>query len=357
MRRRDLISLMALAPAIPARMAVAQEKAERATRGLPSPKIKDVSVIATQPGGSRLVVVKITTDQDGLFGYGCATFTQRADLVVPAVEKYLRPFLIGKPADRIEDTWQSCYDSSYWKNGPVLNNAISGVDQALWDIKGRMAGMPVYQLLGGKCREARIPDSRPPRYKWVLAPHHLKAGQSDFIPHQCGVDFVKLELVCPGLGSMLSETVICNGEPATGLKRVQESLQHRVIIREVVVRVHDQNPGQPVAWQFWIVHRPFNDFNIQKLEHVNPCVQPSHGGIRDIFRKHLPFRADHVRQAHRVVARACPYVSYPISLRNLQSSQEIRRLLVRFPVCVTGLKVLQSGRVSRVYSGCLLKSE
>src|SRR5436190_15050183 len=119
-----------------------------------SPLIKDVSVIATAPAGLRLCVVKITTDQDGLYGYGCATFTQRADLVVPAVEKYLRPFLIGKPADRIEDTWQSCYDSSYWNNGPVLNNAISGVDQALWDIKGRMAGMPVYQLLGGKCREA-----------------------------------------------------------------------------------------------------------------------------------------------------------------------------------------------------------
>ena len=65
---------MALSPAIPARVALAQEKAERATRGLPSPKIKDVSVIATQPGGSRLVVVKISTDQDGLFGYGCATF-------------------------------------------------------------------------------------------------------------------------------------------------------------------------------------------------------------------------------------------------------------------------------------------
>ena len=119
-----------------------------------SPIIKDVSVIATAPAGSRLVVVKITTDQDGLYGYGCATFTQRADLVVAAVEKYLKPFLIGKPADRIDDTWQALYNSSYWRNGPVLNNGISGVDQALWDIKGRQAGLPVYQLLGGKCREA-----------------------------------------------------------------------------------------------------------------------------------------------------------------------------------------------------------
>jgi mannonate dehydratase len=132
----------------------AQAQADRATRGMPSPIIKDVAVIATAPAGLRLTVVKITTDQAGLYGYGCGTFTQRADLVNAAVEKYLRPFLIGKPTDRIDDTWQAMYNSSYWRNGPVLNNAISGVDQALWDIKGRQAGMPVYQLLGGKCREA-----------------------------------------------------------------------------------------------------------------------------------------------------------------------------------------------------------
>ena len=126
----------------------------QATRGVPSPKIRDISVIATAPAGLRLTVVKITTDQDGLYGYGCGTFTQRAELVNAAVEKYLRPFLIGKPADRIEDIWQACFNSSYWRNGPVLNNAISGVDQALWDIKARQAGMPVYEVLGGKCREA-----------------------------------------------------------------------------------------------------------------------------------------------------------------------------------------------------------
>ncbi|HSW51400.1 MAG TPA: enolase C-terminal domain-like protein [Bryobacteraceae bacterium] len=155
MKRRDVVRMsMGLAGLAPARQVIAQEQAARATRGMPSPIIKDVGVITCQPSGVRLIVVKIITDQAGLYGYGCATFTQRADLVVPAVEKYLKPLLVGRPADRIEDAWQMMYNSSYWRNGPVLNNAISGVDQALWDIKGRQAGLPVYQLLGGKCREA-----------------------------------------------------------------------------------------------------------------------------------------------------------------------------------------------------------
>lgn len=155
-RRRFLKSIAGtglLLGAAPLRVR-AQEQVARAAHGQPIPRIKDINVIECQPEGVRLSVVKITTDQDGLYGYGCATFTQRADLVKPAVEKYLKPFLLNKTTDRIEDIWQSCYDSSYWKNGPVLNNAISGVDQALWDIKGRQAGMPVYQLAGGKCREA-----------------------------------------------------------------------------------------------------------------------------------------------------------------------------------------------------------
>jgi mannonate dehydratase len=141
MHRRSFVSLFAAG-------------AVRALRGMSVPKIKDVQVIATAPAGVRLSVVKILTDQDGLYGYGCATFTQRADLVNAAVERYLKPFVMGKAVDRIEDIWQACYNSSYWRNGPVLNNAISGIDQALWDIKGRQAGMPVYELVGGKCREA-----------------------------------------------------------------------------------------------------------------------------------------------------------------------------------------------------------
>ena len=116
--------------------------------------IKDVQTITTQPAGSRLVIVKIITSEPGLYGLGCATFTQRFHAVVTAMEKHLKPFLIGRDVSRIEEIWQMGMVHSYWRNGPVLSNAISGADQALWDIKGKQAGMSVYELLGGKCREA-----------------------------------------------------------------------------------------------------------------------------------------------------------------------------------------------------------
>ncbi|HLH20410.1 MAG TPA: enolase C-terminal domain-like protein [Bryobacteraceae bacterium] len=169
--------------------------AVRALRAMPVPKIKDIQVIATEPGGVRLTVVKILTDQDGLYGYGCGTFTQRAELVNAAVERYLKPFLIGHAVDRIEDIWQACYNSSYWRNGPVLNNAISGVDQALWDIKGRQANMPVYELAGGKCREAAA------CYSHASGPDNARCIESARRLMEQGFRHVRLQVGVPGTAS------------------------------------------------------------------------------------------------------------------------------------------------------------
>lgn len=128
-------------------------------------KITEVRVIVTCPS-RNYVVVKILTDEPGLYGVGDATLNGRELAVAAALKEHIAPLLIGRDPDRIEDIWQMLFRGTYWRGGPVLMTALAGVDTALWDIKGKRAGMPVYSLLGGKTREG------------VLAYTH--AGGKDF---------------------------------------------------------------------------------------------------------------------------------------------------------------------------------
>ncbi|MGH9674651.1 MAG: enolase C-terminal domain-like protein [Bryobacteraceae bacterium] len=135
----------------PGPLAQAQDTARR---GLPPLKITDVKVILTQPASDHLVIVKVLTNEPGLHGVGCATHRERPLAVAAYIENYLKPFVMGRNCDEIEDIWQSAYVASYFRSGVTGNNALSGIDGALWDILGKRCGVPVYTLLGGKVRAA-----------------------------------------------------------------------------------------------------------------------------------------------------------------------------------------------------------
>jgi mannonate dehydratase len=115
-------------------------------------RITDARVIVCSPG-RNFVTLKVTTE-DGIHGLGDATLNGRELAVAAYLSEHVVPLLIGRDARRIEDTWQYLYKGAYWRRGPVTMSAIGAVDTALWDIKGKSLGVPVYQLLGGRSRDA-----------------------------------------------------------------------------------------------------------------------------------------------------------------------------------------------------------
>jgi len=114
-------------------------------------KITDIKIFVCSPG-RNFVTVKIVTDK-GTYGLGDATLNGRELAVASYLEEHVAPCLIGKDAHQIEDIWHYLYKGAYWQNGAVSTAAIAAIDMALWDIKGKVANLPVYQLLGGKSRK------------------------------------------------------------------------------------------------------------------------------------------------------------------------------------------------------------
>ena len=117
-------------------------------------KITHAEVIVCCPG-RNFVTLKIRTD-DGVYGVGDATLNGRELAVAAYLKSHICPLLVGRDPQQIEDIWQYLYKGAYWRRGPVTMSAIAAVDTALWDIKGKLAGMPVYQLLGGASRTGVI---------------------------------------------------------------------------------------------------------------------------------------------------------------------------------------------------------
>ena len=114
-------------------------------------KIVDVKVIVTCPD-RNFVTVKIMTDE-GVYGIGDATLNGRELAVASYLKDHMAPCLLGRDPLQTEDIWQYFYRGAYWRRGPITMTAISGIDTALWDIKAKVAGLPLYQLLGGRSRD------------------------------------------------------------------------------------------------------------------------------------------------------------------------------------------------------------
>jgi mannonate dehydratase len=256
-----------------------------AKKGLNDLRITDVKAILTAPAGIRLVVVKVQTSDPGLYGLGCATFTQRARAVETAVDHFLKPFLVGKNPLDIEDVWQSSYVSSYWRNGPVLNNALSGVDMALWDILGKVAGLPVYQLLGGKAREA------------VDTYRHASGGSFKEVEDQVrgymekGYRHVRAQVAVPGQavygarGKQSGENVPENNrtrtyEPRSYARIVPKLFEHlRSTVGDDVELLHDVHERVPPIlaiqmckdlepYQLFFLEDPFSPEDVGYFEHL-----------------------------------------------------------------------------------------
>ncbi|WP_185233768.1 D-mannonate dehydratase ManD [Teredinibacter franksiae] len=156
-------------------------------------KIKEAKVIVCSPG-RNFVTLKIVTNE-GVYGVGDATLNGREKAVVSYLEDYLCPALIGRDPQRIEDIWQFFYRGAYWRRGPVGMTAIAAIDTALWDIKAKLANMPLYQLLGGRSRD-RI----------MVYSHANGATLEDTLEEvarhvEMGYKAVRVQCGIPGIGS------------------------------------------------------------------------------------------------------------------------------------------------------------
>ena len=204
-------------------------------------KIRSVDLFTVPP---RWLFLKITTE-GGLIGWGEPVVEGKADTVRAAVEE-MSDFLIGKDAGRIEDLWQVLYRGGFYRGGPVLMSAISGIDQALWDIKGKALGVPVYQLLGGAVREKmRV-------YAWIGGDRPDDVASEALSKQAAGYTAIKMNG---------TEEVEWIGSP----RRIDDAVQRAARVREAC------GPEFGIAIDFHgRVHKGMAKVLMRELESVRP---------------------------------------------------------------------------------------
>jgi mannonate dehydratase len=231
----------------------------------PPVKITSVRAICTAPEGTRLVVVKVSTTEPGLYGLGCATFPQRAHAVAAAVDEYLNPMAAGRDPGDIEDIWQACQLSSYWRSGPVLNNALSGLDQALWDIAAKRAGVPMHQLFGGRCRQAADVYVHAKGASFTEVEERVRAYQAD------GFRYVRVQPAAPGRLDMRPPA----WDPDAYARTVPRMFEHlRSVLGEETGLLHDAHErlAPPAAIRLAKDLEPFRLFYLE-----DPFAPEDHG--------------------------------------------------------------------------------
>ncbi|MSP13781.1 MAG: D-galactonate dehydratase family protein [Chloroflexi bacterium] len=270
-------------------------------------QITNVKIIVTSPG-RNYVLVKIETDEPDLYGWGDATLNGRELAVASALEKHIGPLLIGRDPDRIEDIWQYLFRGTYWRGGPVLMTALAGVDLALWDIKGKRAGLPLYSLLGGKTREGALAYTHCGGQDFQEVEEHVRAAQEK------GFKVIRVQVAIPGnvgtygVGGAQEAAAATWGEggalpqverwePGAYLRTVPRLLEHlRSRLGEEIELLHD-------------VHERLNPIQAARLARE---VEPFH-----LFFLEDPLRPEH-KESFRLIRQ---HTTTPIAMGELFHSR------------------------------------
>ncbi len=306
--RRNFLKMTSAAALGSPLVAGGTETGDERPRGLPPLKITDVRVIVTCPG-RNYVVVKILTSEPGLYGVGDASLNGRELPVATTLEKHIAPILMGRDPEQVEDIYQYLYRGSYWRGGPIQMTALAGVDEALWDIKGKRAGMPVYQLLGGRTRIGALAYTHASGRDAVEVEDSVRRGI------ERGFKCVRAQVALPGLAGTYGTSTTKKSEEHAGRVDQEAGLPETEIFEPSVYL-------RTVPKLFDHLRSKLGD-EIELLHDTHEKIGPIEGArlARELEPYHLFFLEDLLRPEHKESFRVIrQHTTTPLAMGELFNS-------------------------------------